>query len=155
MASSLASGMIFQYLTTCIACLVLAFIRSWPLTLVILSAVPILTIIQVISQRFAGPLVQAERVHTGVAASFIERAIGAISTVKAFNAQTAEQVALNPALDAIDKVTIKVNAVWGVSSACSQFVSMDMFVQGFWFVAFLVRRGSATAGVFWLYFGLV
>ena len=79
--------------------------------LVILSAVPILTTIQVISQRFAGPLIQAERVHTGVAASFIERAIGAISTVKAFNAQSTEQVALNPALDDIDKVTVRVNAV--------------------------------------------
>ena len=110
MASSLAAGMRLQYLTTCIACLILAFIRSWPLTLVILSAVPILTIIQVISQRFTGPLIQAERVHTAVAASFIERAIGAISTVKAFNAQSTEQVALNPALDDIDKVTVRVNA---------------------------------------------
>jgi ATP-binding cassette, subfamily B (MDR/TAP), member 1 len=30
-ASSLASGMLLQYLTTCIACLVLAFMRSWSL----------------------------------------------------------------------------------------------------------------------------
>lgn len=43
MASSLASGTLVQYLTSVIACLVLAFIRSWPLTLVILSAVPALT----------------------------------------------------------------------------------------------------------------
>ncbi|KAL5520889.1 HST6 [Sanghuangporus sanghuang] len=153
MASSLASGMLLQYLTTCIACLVLAFMRSWALTLVILSGVPILTVIQIISQRFAGPLVNAERVYTGVAASFIERALGAIATVKAFNAQSAEQAALNPALDTIDKVTVKVNAVWGATSGCSQFVSMAMFVQGFWFGAFLVRRGSASAGdvmaVFW------
>ncbi|KAL5514601.1 hypothetical protein ACEPAG_1917 [Sanghuangporus baumii] len=153
MASSLASGMLLQYLTTCIACLVIAFVRSWALTLVVLSGVPILTVIQIISQRFAGPLVNAERVYTGVAASFIERALGAIATVKAFNAQSAEQAALNPALDTIDRVTVTVNAVWGATSACSQFVSMAMFVQGFWFGAFLVRRGSASAGdvmaVFW------
>jgi hypothetical protein len=33
-ASSLASGMLLQYLTTCITCLVLTFTRSWALTLV-------------------------------------------------------------------------------------------------------------------------
>ena len=30
MASSLASGMVIQYLTTCITSLVLAFMRLWP-----------------------------------------------------------------------------------------------------------------------------
>jgi ATP-binding cassette, subfamily B (MDR/TAP), member 1 len=55
-ASSLASGMLLKYLTTCITCLVLAFTRSWALTLVILSAVPLLTFFQALSQALANPL---------------------------------------------------------------------------------------------------
>lgn len=153
MASSLAVGMVLQYLTTCLACLILAFIRSWALTLVILSAVPALMIVQAFSQRFAGPLVAAEREYTVVAASLIERAINAIATVKAFNAQSAEMGALEPELNKIDSTTVKVNRVWGVTSAMSQFVSMAMFVQGFWFGAKLVRDGTVSAGdvmaVFW------
>ncbi|EJD01884.1 P-loop containing nucleoside triphosphate hydrolase protein [Fomitiporia mediterranea MF3/22] len=153
MASSLTSGLLLQYLTTCVTCLILAFIRSWALTLVILSAVPALMIIQIVSQRFSGPLIGVEREQTAVAATFIERAVAAISTVKAFNAQSAEQASLSPVLVAIGSVTVRINAVFGMTSAFSQFASMAMFVQGFWFGAHLVRNGSASAGdvmaVFW------
>lgn len=55
MATSLASGMLIQYLTTCLTCLVLAFTRSWALTLVILSTVPIPMLIQGISSGLASP----------------------------------------------------------------------------------------------------
>ena len=75
----------YRYLTTCLACLVLAFIRSWSLTLVILSAFPILMFVQALSQA-ARPLLESEREHTGVSATIINRAISAISTVKVFNA---------------------------------------------------------------------
>ncbi|KZP06900.1 hypothetical protein FIBSPDRAFT_902460 [Athelia psychrophila] len=63
-ASSLASGTLAQYLTTTLTCLALAFSCSWALTLVILSAVPALIIIQVISQTLVGPLLRVEQQHT-------------------------------------------------------------------------------------------
>ncbi|SJL15882.1 uncharacterized protein ARMOST_19390 [Armillaria ostoyae] len=56
MASSLASGRIIEYTTTCITCLVLAFSRSWALTLVILASIPALVLVQAFSQVDAGPL---------------------------------------------------------------------------------------------------
>jgi ABC-type multidrug transport system fused ATPase/permease subunit len=85
-ASSLAAGLLLQYLTTCTACLVLAFQRSWSLTLVILSAVLILMLIHGFSQAFAGGQLAAERSELATAASLVDRAIAAIATVKAFNA---------------------------------------------------------------------
>jgi ATP-binding cassette subfamily B (MDR/TAP) protein 1 len=153
MGSSLASGMLIQYLTTCITCLVLAFTRSYALTLVILSAVPALVIIQSLSQSFANPLAAAERHQTAIAATLVERAIAAISTVKAFNAAKDEQESLGGVLDKTASAASKVNAVWGITSALSQFSSMAMFVQGFWFGAKLVRDGKVSPGdvmaVFW------
>jgi ATP-binding cassette, subfamily B (MDR/TAP), member 1 len=85
-ASSLASAMLLQYLRTCITCLVLAFTHSWALTLVILSAVPLLTVVQALSQSLASPLVASECSETETAATLIDRALASISTVKAFNA---------------------------------------------------------------------
>ncbi|TDL27874.1 P-loop containing nucleoside triphosphate hydrolase protein [Rickenella mellea] len=153
MASSLAAGMVFQYLTTCITCLILAFLRSWSLTLVILSAVPLLVIIQAFSQRAAGPILATERAQTATAATLVERALSAIATVKAFNASPAELESLSSILDKGATSTKKVNAVWGVTSALSQFSSMAMFVQGFWFGSKLVREGRISPGdvmaVFW------
>ena len=153
MASSLASGMIIQYLTTCIACLVLAFIRSWALTLVILSAVPILMLIQGLSQGFASPLLAHEREQTGIAATIIDRAIAAIATVKAFNAAEMESQRANVSFLRLKKAASMLNRVWGTTSGIAQFVMMAMFVQGFWFGAKLVREGKCSAGdvmaVFW------
>ncbi|KAF9462182.1 P-loop containing nucleoside triphosphate hydrolase protein [Collybia nuda] len=153
MATSLASGMLIQYLTTCITCLILAFMRSWALTLVILSAVPVLVLIQGLSQGFAGPLLAHERSQTATAATLVDRAISAIATVKAFNAHAHEQNSVNTVLDRLSLAARRLNTVWGITSSLAQFVMMGMFVQGFWFGAKLVKEGKISAGdvmaVFW------
>ncbi|KAI0672285.1 P-loop containing nucleoside triphosphate hydrolase protein [Trametes maxima] len=153
MASSLAAGMVIQYTTTFVTCLILAFVWSWSLTLVILSAVPVLMIIQTLSQGFVGPRLAAERAHCASAATLIDRAVAAIATVKAFNAEVHEQEQLDRTLEGIRRAAAKCHAVWGLSSGASQFVMMAMFVQAFWFGAKLVRDGSITPGtvmsVFW------
>lgn len=145
--------MVVQYTTTFITCLILAFVWSWSLTLVILSGVPVLMIIQTLSQAFVGPRLAAERTHTASAATLVDRAATAIATVKAFNAQVHEQEQLDGVLEKIRRAAIKCHAVWGVSTCASQFVMMAMFVQAFWFGSKLVRGGSISPGtvmsVFW------
>ncbi|KIJ91852.1 hypothetical protein K443DRAFT_652824, partial [Laccaria amethystina LaAM-08-1] len=79
---------VLLYLTTCVTCLVLAFTRSWALTLVILSAVPILMLIRGISQGLASPLLASERQQSAIVANIIDRAVSAISTLKAFKPGT-------------------------------------------------------------------
>ena len=153
MASSLASGLLIQYLTTCTACLVLAFMRSWSLTLVILSAVPVLIFVQTLSQILADPLLSADREQTGVSATIIDRAVAAISTVKVFNAVPYETSRATQSFNNLKSIAIKLNLVWGFTSGMAQFVMMAMFVQGFWFGAKLVREKKIEAGdvmaVFW------
>ena len=56
------------------------------LMLVILSALPILVVIQGFSQTFATPLLE----QSGVASTIVEHAVSAISTVKTFNASGVE-----------------------------------------------------------------
>ncbi|KAK0504638.1 P-loop containing nucleoside triphosphate hydrolase protein [Armillaria luteobubalina] len=153
MASSLASGRIIQYTTTCITCLVLAFSRSWALTLVILASVPALVLVQAFSQAVAGPLLSIERSQESVAATLIDRAVSAIATVKAFNATSQERDTLSTVLDRIKAADKKLVAVWGLTSGLSQFVMMSMFVQAFWFGSKLVKQGKVEPGdvmaVFW------
>ncbi|KAF8064828.1 P-loop containing nucleoside triphosphate hydrolase protein [Lyophyllum atratum] len=152
-ASSLALGQLLQYLTTTITCLVLAFTRSWALTLVILSAVPLLILIQAFSQATASPLLHTERTLTAKAAALIDRATASIATVKAFNAQSLEAATTTTAFNALNIAGRRLNAVWGFTSALGQFTTLAMFVQGFWFGAKLVRERSVAAGdvmaVFW------
>ncbi|TCD65298.1 hypothetical protein EIP91_002823 [Steccherinum ochraceum] len=153
MASSLASGMLVQYLTTTITCLILALVRSWSLTLVILSTVPVMMIIQALSQGFVGPALTAERAHIASAATLVDRAVAAISTVKAFNAEIYEQKTISLMLEKMQSAAIQCIRIWGITSSLSQFVMMTMFVQAFWFGSKLVREGKVSMGdvtaVFW------
>lgn len=153
MASSLASGLLVQHITTCITCLALAFLRSWALTLVILAVVPIIVILQTISQRIVGPLLAAERAQLGLAATLVERVVSAIATVKAFNAVSYEQSAFFSVAQKLQNTAWRMNRVWAVTSGINQFIALGMFVQGFWFGAKLVRDGSVPIGnvmaVFW------
>jgi ATP-binding cassette, subfamily B (MDR/TAP), member 1 len=152
-ASSLATGLLVQYATTCITCLVLAFIRSWSLTLVILSALPILVIVQGLSQVLAGPLFQKEQSQIARMGNIIDRATTAIATVKAFNAELQEHFTLSSIIDDLKVTDNKLAVIWGFTSGFSQFVAMAMFVQGFWFGAKLVRENRIAPGdvmaVFW------
>lgn len=153
MASSLASGLLVQHLTTCITCLALGFYRSWALTLVILAVIPVIIVLQIVSQRLAGPLIAIERAQLGLAATLVERAVSAISTVKAFNATAFEQSAFLSVTQKIQNTAWRVNRLWAVTSGLNQFIAMGMFVQGFWFGAKLVRNGDVGVGnvmaVFW------
>src|SRR6266403_68757 len=153
MASSLASGLLVQHITTCITCVILGFLRSWSLTLVILSVVPAIVILQVISQRVAGPLLAVEREQFGLAATLVERAVSAISAVKAFNAVSHEHSAFLAVIRKLQNTAWRVNRLWACTSGFNQFVAYGMFVQGFWFGAKLVREGSVkpghVMGVFW------
>ena len=147
--SSLATGMLLQCLTTCLACLILAFIRSWSLTLVILSTVPV----QALSQTLANPLLSRERDITGVSATIIDCAISAISTIKVFNAIPYETTRAIKSFNNLKTAAAKkLNMVRGFTSVLAQFLMMAMFVQGFWFGAKLVRWELV---MLWLYFGLV
>lgn len=152
-ASSLATGLLIQYLATCLTCLGLAFARSWALTLVILSSVPLLMVVQGLSQGLANPLVARERQESATAATLLDRAMSAIATVKAFNATKFEHNLFANLVSAMNTTGTRLNAVWGVTSGTAQFVMMGMFVQAFWFGAKLVRDGSVPAGdvmaVFW------
>jgi ATP-binding cassette subfamily B (MDR/TAP) protein 1 len=109
--------------------------------------------IQGLSQGFASPFLASERQHTAIAATIIDRAITAISTVKAFNAASHEHERATSSFVRLQAASKRLNAVWGMTSALAQFVMMGMFVQGFWFGSKLVRDGKVSAGdvmaVFW------
>ncbi|KAF8586910.1 P-loop containing nucleoside triphosphate hydrolase protein [Ramaria rubella] len=152
-ASALTAGMIIQHLVTLVTCLVLAFARSYSLTLVILSTVPLVMVVQTVAQRFGIPLYERERAGNAKAGTLLERAISNIATVKAFNASSRETNAFDRVIDDIQRDANKGSTVWGVSLGFSQFQSMTLFIQAFGFGSKLVRDGHISPGdvmaVFW------
>ncbi|KAG8877670.1 hypothetical protein FRB97_003197 [Tulasnella sp. 331] len=152
-ATAINAGMLIQYATTFFACLILALIESWSLTLVILASIPLMVFIQGLCQAFATPFYNTERNKSSSAGTRIERAVSSIATVKAFNAQKNESTAVSNIIHAGRRAYMRCSAIWGVTAGITQFILFAMFVQGFWYGSKLVREGKISPGnvmgVFW------
>ncbi|CAE6384177.1 unnamed protein product [Rhizoctonia solani] len=152
-ATSLAMGQLIQHLTTVLASLIIALVTSWSLTLIILASIPVLLILQFISQALAMPRYDLERSLLARASSLTTTSLSAIATIKSFNAQSSTQSRLSILLNQVRKTAHACSAIWGVTAGGTQFVLFAMFVQGFWFGSALVRKGQITPGqvmgVFW------
>jgi len=112
----------------------------------VLSTIPVFLVIQSVSQYCATPHIEAEREQLAVSATLVERALTSISTVKAFNAEPYEKLRSEASFTRLEKTAGRLVRVWGFASGLSQFVTMGMFVQAFWFGATLIRSQKATVG---------
>ncbi|KAJ1301182.1 hypothetical protein OPQ81_003593 [Rhizoctonia solani] len=152
-ATSLAMGQFIQHLTTVLAALILALVTSWSLTLIVLASIPVLLVLQFISQALAMPRYDKERTLLAKASALTTTSLSAIATIKSFNAQSSTQSRLSTLLHQIRKTAHACSAIWGVTAGGTQFVLFAMFVQGFWFGSSLVRKGHISPGqvmgVFW------
>ncbi|GAA6064319.1 hypothetical protein JCM10212_006006 [Sporobolomyces blumeae] len=144
-ATSQTLGMIVQYLGAFIFSLVLSFYRDYRLTFVVLAAIPLVTIFVGITERFAGPLANQDREAVTKCSARVDRIVGAIPTVKAFNAEEQELAGFKTISKQAFTAYTKLHFVWGLRSGITQFMLMAMFVQGFWFGAYLIQSGKATA----------
>ncbi|QRW13276.1 ABC transporter transmembrane region [Ceratobasidium sp. AG-Ba] len=152
-ATSLAMGQLIQHLTTVLAALILALVTSWSLTLLVLASIPLLVILQGVSQSLAMPRYDTEQNLLAQAGDVTATSMTAIATVKAFNAQSTTASRVNVLLDRARKAAHASAAVWGFTAGGTQFILFAMFVQGFWFGSALVRKGHVSPGqvmgVFW------
>ena len=130
-------------------CLILAFYWGPLLTLVVHSVLPVLIIVQGFSQALVGPRLAHERNLLARAASLVSRAATNIGAFKGSNAQSHESSLLAHIPAALPALP----PIWGATAGASQFCTMAMFVQGFWFGAHLVHQGKIQPGgvmsVFW------
>lgn len=156
MAVAAAAGRLVSSITTALAGIIVSFWHSWSLTLVILAVAPILAAIQIGVEMVATPLLNASRHADAAIAAKVERATGAISTVKAFNAEEHEIQELKPLLGHSRKINNKTTMLWGFRLGTTYTILFSTFVAGFWFGNFLVTSGQKTSSqvtiAFWAVF---
>lgn len=149
----MALGNTIQYFFTFLFCFILAMWRSPILALVTLCTIPLVLLVQIVTQVVSEPLFASERRAFAEASTNIERATSAISTVKAHNAQKVESTRFDPIVARAKTSLIKQALVWALSYASSETLLLSTFVIGFWYGAKVVRDGRSSAGdvltVFW------
>ncbi|GJN92850.1 hypothetical protein Rhopal_005888-T1 [Rhodotorula paludigena] len=143
-ATAQTLGLLLQYCSSTLFCLILAFYRSPRVAAVVLATIPVVMFVVALTERFAAPLADNNRETTARCTSRVDRIIGAIPTVKAFNAEDAELKGFKDLTKRDFTAYIKLHFVWGTRSGATSFLLMAMFVQGFWYGAHLIRNGEAT-----------
>jgi ATP-binding cassette subfamily B (MDR/TAP) protein 1 len=153
MATGQTFGLTVQCFFTGILCLVLGLVRSYQLTLIIFITFPLVLVTAGVIEKLANPLVENERNLTASASTLVERAISAIPTVKAFNAEASEASTFLTISRRMKKNYDKLTMYWGFRLGVAQFFLLMSFVQGFWYGNHLVKQGKLTPGqateVFW------
>lgn len=146
-------GEMTQQITTFLSCTVLALVKSYSLTLVTLSAIPLAILVQIVTQVIANPLFAAERRALEDSSTTIERTTNAVSTVKAFNAQKIENERFTKGVSRVRRNYVAQALIWSVNNGITDLLLQIVFVASFWYGTKLVRSGkespAAIMTVFW------
>jgi ATP-binding cassette, subfamily B (MDR/TAP), member 1 len=152
-ACSAPMGLVFQFAITFIVSLGIGLRGCWSLTLVILASLPIIIVVVATVAPRMQRNINLEKTHLSHAASHLIRAITAITTVKAFNAQGHEIARFDMILNLAATAYLRLAQINGLQQGVVRFVVLAMFVQGFWYGGVLVQKGSLAPGnvimVFW------
>ena len=145
MANSQALGTAMQAIVTFLACMSVALIYSWKLTLVVVAPIPILTAVLGFLSSKTQRNLQKQSAALCEASKYISSAISMIETVKCFNAQEYEASNYKGAIQRAAEYRIA-QARWNaLQSGLLQFAAFTLSAQGFWFGSFLISRNDADA----------
>jgi ATP-binding cassette, subfamily B (MDR/TAP), member 1 len=146
-------GLVFQFSVTFVVSLIIGLKGSWSLTLIILASLPIIIVVVALVAPRMQRNINLEKTHLSHAASHLIRAVTAITTVKAFNAQAHEIARFDTILNLATTAYLRLAQINGLQQGVVRFVVLAMFVQGFWYGGSLVSNGELQPGsvimVFW------
>ncbi|EJU01500.1 P-loop containing nucleoside triphosphate hydrolase protein [Dacryopinax primogenitus] len=144
---------VIEHLTTTLIALVLAFVRSPLLSLLILSAIPVMLISDGTLQRFSSKDAEAFESLKMRIPSFLSSTLDNIATVKVYNGAEPTISYLTALLGHREREDNRQSAFWAVRQGTNKFIISGTFVTAFWFGARLVQEGKLSPGsvmsVFW------
>ncbi|CAI2165782.1 1922_t:CDS:1 [Funneliformis geosporum] len=140
-------GSFIQYVVIILSCFILAFTKNAILTLVILASIPLVFVTIALTSRSANPLVVKERDLFVKAGNILENALAAIKTIRAFNGEAKEEKKHYECLqEANDNVSARLAWVYAIRAGLIQFLTLSLFIQGFWFGSILVADKKLAPG---------
>lgn len=141
-SSSEAAAIIFQSAVTVCALIGTSFYYSWSLTLIILCSAPLIIIIAVILSRLTNKYMNLENQETAKAANVLVWSMNANQMIKINSTQDLEINKFNKLVDNCNYLFIKVCLFTSLNYSLIRFLTLCMFVQGFWFGCTMIRHGK-------------
>ena len=139
-------GLSLQYLIRAVSAVALAFVISWKLTLVTLATLPLTCLALFMLGAKMKLFINEQQEELTEASKLSHDAFSSIEVVKCFNAQFRTYWRFLSCIRLAAHFYRRVAVFGALQLALVRFVTLSMFVQGFWFGSKLVRSGDLTAG---------
>ncbi|KAF3252086.1 hypothetical protein TWF192_004540 [Orbilia oligospora] len=140
LAASQPLGLLLQAAVSVVACLIIAFYFSWHLTLICLAGMPVAALAVAFFSNGMEHGIGQQSLALGSAAQSISRAVKGIDTVKYFNGQEMEISLYGTAVKAAGLAYNRIAKYAAFQNAILRFLTLMVFVQGFWYATTLVTR---------------
>ncbi|KAL6453007.1 HST6 Alpha-factor-transporting ATPase [Candida maltosa Xu316] len=137
-------GNIVQTIGLIIALVVMSFYQSWSITLIIMASAPVMALIGWYFGRLTYKAQERENEYTAQASKILDWCLVNPIIVRIFNGKYVELAKFKEIVNASAKSYYKLaNAIAG-NTGTLKFLTLMMFVQGFWFGNHLLQIGKIT-----------
>ncbi|KAH6620358.1 P-loop containing nucleoside triphosphate hydrolase protein [Boeremia exigua] len=131
-----------QCVTAAIAAMGVAFYYSWNLTLVIISTVPLIYLVEAYLSKRLNARTHEQANQLQMALKYITNAIQSIETVKCYNGESYELQSFTTTTSLAAKLYKRVANLRSMQIGLIKFFTFTVFVQGFAYGSYLIRSGS-------------
>lgn len=143
-STSEAFAIIAQSVVTVCALIGVSFYYSWSLTLIILCSAPLILVVAIILSKLVEKYVKLENQETTNAAQVFTWSMNSIKLIKFYNSQKTELDKFNQLVENCNNMFIKHCLYASINSSIIRFLTLCMFIQGFWFGSSMIRKGKLT-----------
>ncbi|KAL8966820.1 MAG: hypothetical protein Q9183_003196 [Haloplaca sp. 2 TL-2023] len=146
MATSQPLGFAVQSTVTAFSALGLAMYTAWDLTLVTIATIPFAAIVLGFISAKMQPSIDAQAEELSAASKLANNALQAIDTIKCFNGQDFETWQYAKVIKRAAKKYLLQAKANALQIGFVRFITLSMFVQGFWYGSHLVISGKKDPG---------
>ncbi|KMS96030.1 hypothetical protein BVRB_002890 [Beta vulgaris subsp. vulgaris] len=139
-------GQFIQLISTFIGGFVVAFIKGWLLTLVMLSVIPFLVAAGAFMTIFISRMATKGQTAYAKAAIVVEQTIGSIRTVASFTGEKQAIAKFNKAILGAYKAGVHEGVTSGIGLGVMTFVIFSSYALAIWFGSRMILQGHYTGG---------
>ncbi|KAK9161866.1 hypothetical protein Syun_008207 [Stephania yunnanensis] len=139
-------GKFIQLFTTFVGGFVIAFIKGWLLTLVLLSSIPLLVICGAVFTMFLSKMTTRGQAAYGQAGSIVERTFGSIRTVASFTGEKHAISDYEKSLTSAYESGVKEGMASGIGFGAIMLIIFSTYALAIWYGGKLILEKGYTGG---------
>ncbi|KAL9968128.1 hypothetical protein ACROYT_G026461 [Oculina patagonica] len=137
---------LIQSVSSVMSGFLVSFIENWKITLVMMTAGPVLAIIQGIADKVEKFVMKQKEELKKRASQMAKKSLGSIKTVASYAGEKIEKTRYSGKVEATNNLNKLKSLILGIQKGLSTVVTFSFLGLGFWYSSTLLPGGSVTPG---------